>query len=77
MPLVTIPIPLARRGGGGGSGSITIAGRVFRGNVETKMSHFFFMAGSQDAGHNCARDTLYLSDGGGKQDYQSAQAVLD
>jgi hypothetical protein len=57
-------------------GNITIAGRVFRGNVGTTTSHSFFIAGSLDAGHNCARETLYTS-GGGKHDYQSAQTVIE
>jgi hypothetical protein len=52
-------------------GYITIAGRVFRGNVGTTTSHSFFLAGSLNSGHNCARDTLPLGDGG-KHDYQSA-----
>jgi hypothetical protein len=55
-------------------GNITIANRVFRGNVGTTTSHSFFLAGGLDSGHHCSRDTLHLGDGG-KHDYQSAQTV--
>jgi hypothetical protein len=58
------------------NGNITIEGRVFRENIGTTTSHSFFIAGSLDAGHNCARETLYLGDGG-KHDYQLAQTVIE
>jgi hypothetical protein len=52
-------------------GNITIAGRVFKGNIGTTTSHSFFIAGGLDIGHHCSRETLHLGDGG-KHDYQSA-----
>jgi hypothetical protein len=45
-------------------GNITIAGRVFRGNIGTMKSHSFFIAGGLDSGHHCSRETLHLGDGG-------------
>jgi hypothetical protein len=57
-------------------GNITIAGRVFRGNLGMTTSHSFFLAGGLDSGHHCSRDTLHLGDGG-KHDYQSAQTVIE
>jgi hypothetical protein len=56
--------------------NITIAGRVFRGNVGAMTSHSFFLAGGLDDGHHCSRETLRLGDGG-KHDYQAAQTVLE
>jgi hypothetical protein len=57
-------------------GNITIAGRVFRGNMGMTTSHSFFLAGGLDSGHHCSRDTLHLGDSG-KHDYQSAQTVIE
>jgi hypothetical protein len=57
-------------------GNITIAGRIFRGNVGTTTSPSFFLAGRLDDVHHCSRETLWLGDGG-KHDYQAAQTVLE
>jgi hypothetical protein len=57
-------------------GNITIASRVFQGNVGTTTSHSFFLAGGLDSGHHCSRDTLHLGNSG-KHDYQSAQTVIE
>jgi hypothetical protein len=55
--------------------NITIAGRVFRGNIgTTTTSHSFFIAAGLNSGHHCSHETLHLGNGG-KHDYQSAQTA--